>query len=294
MTDLVLPDRPLSIWDPVHLGTDEIGQPVRVSLSGRNMLFGGEPGSGKSVGLQLPVAHGALSPDCKLILIDGKRSNSACGARPPTGSSAAATGTAAARSLMTRSTRCAGCKTRSTTGSIGCSTTRSGRSPRIWGGRCTWCAVDEIAYFSATAGNIRPAERVRRAQPRRGRPRPRPRHHRRRSDPAPLSGHHPHLAAGLVRVPVGVPLLHRSQQRHHPGPRVGVQGLHRRRHRPPSPRRRLASCRGRHSPPRSRPPTSPTTTSSPSPTRPPRMRAATKPADAGSGTVIPLREGDAA
>ena len=37
------------------------------------MLIGGEPGCGKSVGLQLIVAHAALSADCKLILVDGKR-----------------------------------------------------------------------------------------------------------------------------------------------------------------------------------------------------------------------------
>ena len=37
------------------------------------MLIGGEPGGGKSVALQLIVAHGALSADCKLILVDGKR-----------------------------------------------------------------------------------------------------------------------------------------------------------------------------------------------------------------------------
>jgi DNA segregation ATPase FtsK/SpoIIIE, S-DNA-T family len=73
MTDLVLPDRPLSIWQPVHLGTDELGRRVGVTLAGRNMILGGEPGAGKSVGLQLIVAHGALSPDCRLVLIDGKR-----------------------------------------------------------------------------------------------------------------------------------------------------------------------------------------------------------------------------
>jgi S-DNA-T family DNA segregation ATPase FtsK/SpoIIIE len=73
MADLVLPDRPLSIWDPVHLGTDEIGAAVRVTLAERNMLIGGEPGSGKSVALQLIVAHRALSPDCRLVLVDGKR-----------------------------------------------------------------------------------------------------------------------------------------------------------------------------------------------------------------------------
>ncbi len=62
-----------SIWDPIHLGTDEMGRPVYVTLAERNMLFGGEPGGGKSGALQLPVAHGALSLDCHLILIDGKR-----------------------------------------------------------------------------------------------------------------------------------------------------------------------------------------------------------------------------
>jgi S-DNA-T family DNA segregation ATPase FtsK/SpoIIIE len=36
-------------------------------------LIGGEPGGGKSVALKLIVAHGALSRDCRLILIDGKR-----------------------------------------------------------------------------------------------------------------------------------------------------------------------------------------------------------------------------
>ncbi len=68
-----LPAAPLSIWHPVHLGTDEMGRPVRVTLAERNMLIGGEPGGGKSVALQLITAHGALSPDCELILVDGKR-----------------------------------------------------------------------------------------------------------------------------------------------------------------------------------------------------------------------------
>jgi S-DNA-T family DNA segregation ATPase FtsK/SpoIIIE len=69
----VLAPAPRSIWEPVHLGIDEIGLAVLVTLAERNMLVGGEPGSGKSVALQLMVAHGALSLDCKLILVDGKR-----------------------------------------------------------------------------------------------------------------------------------------------------------------------------------------------------------------------------
>jgi DNA segregation ATPase FtsK/SpoIIIE, S-DNA-T family len=73
MTADTIPVAPLSIWDPVHLGTDELGRRVQVTLAERNMLIGGEPGGGKSVALQLIVAHGALSADCRLILIDGKR-----------------------------------------------------------------------------------------------------------------------------------------------------------------------------------------------------------------------------
>src|SRR6478736_3072012 len=63
----------LSIWEPVDLGIDERGHPVRVGLAERNLLAAGEPGAGKSVGLNLIVAHAALSLDCRLILIDGKR-----------------------------------------------------------------------------------------------------------------------------------------------------------------------------------------------------------------------------
>src|SRR5215470_9179485 len=67
------PVAPLSIWDPIHLGTDETGNRVTANLAERNMLIGGEPGGGKSVALQLIVAHGALSSDCRLVLVDGKR-----------------------------------------------------------------------------------------------------------------------------------------------------------------------------------------------------------------------------
>ncbi|GAA4862268.1 hypothetical protein GCM10023203_07300 [Actinomycetospora straminea] len=62
----------LSIWDPIHLGVDEHGQPVRATLTYRNLLVAGEPGAGKSVALNLPVGHAALSTDCDLWLFDGK------------------------------------------------------------------------------------------------------------------------------------------------------------------------------------------------------------------------------
>ena len=63
----------LSIWEPVELGLDERGHPVRVGLGERNLLAAGEPGAGKSLGLNLIVAHAALSLDYRLILVDGKR-----------------------------------------------------------------------------------------------------------------------------------------------------------------------------------------------------------------------------
>src|SRR5262249_47626145 len=68
-----VPTFPFSMFDPVHLGRDEYGEPVYVNLAERNILLGGEPGAGKSSGLNLIVAHGALSHDCKLILVDGKQ-----------------------------------------------------------------------------------------------------------------------------------------------------------------------------------------------------------------------------
>ena len=63
----------LSIFDPVIIGIDEFGQPVRVPMIYRNMLIGGEPGAGKSALLNAIVAHAALSLDCRLVLLDGKQ-----------------------------------------------------------------------------------------------------------------------------------------------------------------------------------------------------------------------------
>lgn len=62
-----------SVWAPVHLGVDETGADAYVTLAERNLLIGGEPGAGKSVALNLIVAHAALSLDCRLVLVDGKR-----------------------------------------------------------------------------------------------------------------------------------------------------------------------------------------------------------------------------
>jgi S-DNA-T family DNA segregation ATPase FtsK/SpoIIIE len=68
-----VPVFPFSIFDPAHVGIDEFGDQVNLDLAEKNVLVGGEPGGGKSVALNLLVAHGALSCDCRLILVDGKQ-----------------------------------------------------------------------------------------------------------------------------------------------------------------------------------------------------------------------------
>jgi S-DNA-T family DNA segregation ATPase FtsK/SpoIIIE len=73
ITTAAVPVFPLSMFGPVHLGIDELRDTVCVDLAERNMLLGGEPGGGKSNALNLITAHGAMSGDCKLILIDGKQ-----------------------------------------------------------------------------------------------------------------------------------------------------------------------------------------------------------------------------
>lgn len=68
-----VPVASLSMFDPVYLGRDEYGEVVTVPLIYRNMLIGGEPGGGKSTLLSSIIAHAALSYDCRLCLFDGKQ-----------------------------------------------------------------------------------------------------------------------------------------------------------------------------------------------------------------------------
>ncbi len=62
-----------SLWEPIPVAVDEDGQPVTVRLPERNVIFGGEPGAGKSVAQSLPVAAAALDPDVELYLFDGNQ-----------------------------------------------------------------------------------------------------------------------------------------------------------------------------------------------------------------------------
>jgi FtsK/SpoIIIE family len=62
----------LSLWRPIPVGVDEDGTEVTVLLPERNLLAGGEPGSGKSTIVQLLIAAAALDPTVKLTLFDPK------------------------------------------------------------------------------------------------------------------------------------------------------------------------------------------------------------------------------
>ncbi len=62
-----------SLWEPISLGIDEDGNPVRIGLPERNLLLGGEPGAGKSAALSLLIAAAALDPSVHLTLLDGKQ-----------------------------------------------------------------------------------------------------------------------------------------------------------------------------------------------------------------------------
>jgi hypothetical protein len=61
----------LSLWAPVPVGISEDGEPVSVELPYRNVLIGGEPDAGKSVGQSLLACAAALDPTVELFLFDG-------------------------------------------------------------------------------------------------------------------------------------------------------------------------------------------------------------------------------
>lgn len=70
----VVPVAPsMSMFDPIYIGVDEYGDPVKTRIIFRNLLAGGEPGGGKSGLLNTICGHAALSLDTRLVLFDGKR-----------------------------------------------------------------------------------------------------------------------------------------------------------------------------------------------------------------------------
>ena len=147
-----VPTFPFSMFDPVHLGRDEYGQPVYVNLAERNMLLGGEPGAGKSSGLNLIVAHGALSH--RLQAHPGRRQASR------------ARHVARLRRRVHRPVHQR--RHRGVRGLPGhherpatttCSRPAAARSPATTASPSTSSSIDEYAYFSATVGTKQQREK---------------------------------------------------------------------------------------------------------------------------------------
>ncbi len=59
-----------SVYDPWHRGNDEDGNPVRLSIAQKNLLSGGEPGSGKTSTEHVDIAAVALDPTADIYLLD--------------------------------------------------------------------------------------------------------------------------------------------------------------------------------------------------------------------------------
>jgi S-DNA-T family DNA segregation ATPase FtsK/SpoIIIE len=135
----------LSAYDPVYLGIDEYGAPVFVPLIYRNMLIGGEPGAGKSGLLNNPVAHFALCTDTRLCLLDGKQVELGLWREcadvfvGPDLHHANRTLMRLQRVMDNRYSYLLAYKRR--------------KIARADGMNVIVCAIDEIAYFSATAGD---------------------------------------------------------------------------------------------------------------------------------------------
>lgn len=63
-----------SVFQPVRLGIDEVGNDVNVKLYAQTVLVGGSPGSGKSGTSWALLGHAALDPNALLLVIDMKPS----------------------------------------------------------------------------------------------------------------------------------------------------------------------------------------------------------------------------
>jgi hypothetical protein len=63
----------VSLWEPLPVAVDEVGEVVAVNIVGSNVLYGGEPGAGKSGALSVLLAGAALDPDVRIWGVDAKR-----------------------------------------------------------------------------------------------------------------------------------------------------------------------------------------------------------------------------
>lgn len=69
---LARPDARTSIFDPHPFATDARQRPIDIILSERNILLGGQPGSGKSFGARTLATIAGLDPTCELKIAEFK------------------------------------------------------------------------------------------------------------------------------------------------------------------------------------------------------------------------------
>jgi DNA segregation ATPase FtsK/SpoIIIE, S-DNA-T family len=139
-----VPVSALSIHDPVFLGTDENGLTVTVSLPYRNLLSAGEPGGGKSVCLNNIVGHAAVCTDARLWLFDGKQVE--LGPWAPAADVFVGNNPVEANEKLTRLQELMDERYDHLAATGKRKLTRDANTPFVVG------VVDEIAYYSATAG----------------------------------------------------------------------------------------------------------------------------------------------
>ena len=223
----------LSLWQPIPVGLDEDGELVTLSLVERNILYGGEPGSGKSVAQSLGTATAALDPDVKLHLFDGKYVELA----PWAGCAEHMIGPNQDEAIDVLKELVADMD-----GRYMQLLANKRRKLRPEDGLALHVVeIDELAFFCNgpdRAANKAFTELARDlVGPGSGGWR-----HRQGGHPEAIRRHHPDLPARPVRGPLGVPLLHLGCQRHHPGQGLGQGRLLGRLQRRRPPRRRLPAA----------------------------------------------------
>ena len=230
----------LSMYDPIHVGSDEFGQPFYIRLIYKNLLAAGEPGGGKSGLLNTVAAHAALSADSRMVLFDAK--DVELGMWDQTADEFV--GPDIGRAIITLL-----------------------RLQKVMENRYAWLRAhrrrkiepadglsvitsifDEIAVFSTVLGTEQEQRQflsLLRDLVARGRAAAMPVV---AATQRPISGHHPQEPARPVRLPRRMPLhLHRLL-RHHPRRRLVRRRILRHRHQPGQPRRSAADRRRRHTP----------------------------------------------
>jgi hypothetical protein len=226
----------LSLWQPIPVGINEDGQLVTVSLIERNVLLGGEPGGGKSVGQSMLTATAALDPACELTLLDGKYVELA----PWVGCATRTVGPSQDECVDVLRALVAEMDARYLT-------LVANRQRKISPRGQLDPARGGLRRAGVLPQHLRPQRQPggRQPVPRPGEPGPGGRVRRPGRHAEAQRGRGPDLAAGPVRLPLGVPVHHPADERHDPWRRLGDRRLLREHGGRGAPGDRVPAARGR-------------------------------------------------